>query len=57
MEVEDAIADVQANEEIGGMTQDQAIQETLRQHPSIPGAAALRAVIAYAAARPHQLVP
>jgi uncharacterized protein (DUF433 family) len=57
MEVEDAIADVQANEDIGGMTEADAIQETLRQHPTIPGADALRAVLAYEAAHEHQLTP
>ena len=57
MEVEDAIQDVLANEELGGLSQDEAIEETLRQHPSIPGAAALRTVLAYEASREHSLVP
>ncbi len=57
MEVEDAIADVEANEEIGGLSQNDAIEETLRQHPTIPGADALRAVIAYDADHSHLLTP
>jgi uncharacterized protein (DUF433 family) len=57
MEVQDAIFDVLANEELGGLSKDQAIEETLRQHPTIPGAEALRAVIAYESAHEHSLVP
>ena len=57
MEVEDAIQDVLANEELGGLSQDEAIRETLNQHPSIPSADALRMVLAYEASREHLLVP
>jgi uncharacterized protein (DUF433 family) len=55
-EVEEAIANVQANEELCGMSEEEAIRETLRQHKTIPGADALRAVLAYEAAREHLLV-
>ena len=57
MVVEDAILDVLANEEVGGLSEDEAIKETLSQHPTIPGAEALRGVIAYQAAHEHLLVP
>jgi uncharacterized protein (DUF433 family) len=54
--VEDAIDDVHANQELCGMSEDEAIAATLRSHPTIPGAGALRAVLAYQAARGHMLV-
>jgi uncharacterized protein (DUF433 family) len=55
--VEEAIEDVQANQELGGLSEEEAIQETLKSHPTIPGADALRAVIAYEAAHEHLLAP
>jgi uncharacterized protein (DUF433 family) len=55
-EIEEAIANVQANEELCGMSEEEAINETLRQHKTIPGPDALRAVLAYEAAHKHLLV-
>jgi uncharacterized protein (DUF433 family) len=55
-EVEEAIANVQANQELCGMSEEEAIRETLRQHKTVPGADALRAVLAYEAAHQHLLV-
>ena len=46
--VEGAIESVLAYQELNGLSEDLAIEQTLRDHPSIPGADALRAVLAFA---------
>jgi hypothetical protein len=56
-EVEEAIKDVLTNEELCGMSEDEAIAATLRSHPTIPGTEALRTVLAYESSREHLLVP
>lgn len=55
--VETAIESVLAYEELDGLSEDQAIQETLDSYPTIPCADALRTVIAFEAAHEHLLVP
>jgi len=50
MPVEGAIESVLAYQELSGLTHDRAIEETLKDHPTIPGAEALREVLAYEAA-------
>ena len=57
MPVEGAIEDVLANQELCGMSEDDAIRATLDSHPTIPGLDALRAVLAYEAARENLLTP
>lgn len=57
MPVVGAIEDVLANQELCGMSEEEAIRATMDSHPSIPGADALRAVIAYEAAHERLLTP
>jgi len=51
MPVEGAIESVLAYQELRGLPEDRAIEETLGDHPTIPGAEALRAVLDYESAR------
>ncbi len=55
MPVEIAIGNYYAFIEIGGLSEDQAIAETLDCFPSIPSEEALRFVIAFDAAREAQM--
>jgi len=57
MPVEDAIENYYAYRELQGMSDQDAIEATLESFPTIPGAAGLRAVLAYEAAHEHQLQP
>jgi uncharacterized protein (DUF433 family) len=57
MPVEGAIESVLAYQELNGLSEDLAIQETIKDHPTIPSADALRAVLAFEAARQHLLIP
>jgi uncharacterized protein (DUF433 family) len=53
--IEDAIESVEAYQELDGLSEDQAIEETLKDHPTIPGAEALRTVLALEAAHEYQM--
>lgn len=55
--VEQAIESVLAYEELSGLSEERAIEETLRDLRTIPGADALRTVLAFEASREHLLVP
>jgi uncharacterized protein (DUF433 family) len=57
MPVEGAIESVLAYQELNGLSEDLAIEQTLRDHPTIPGADALRAVLAFEAAHERLLIP
>lgn len=57
MSVEDAIENYYAYRELQGMSDEEAVEATLDSFRTIPGADALRAVIAYEAAHEHQLQP
>src|ERR1700730_18410035 len=57
MPVEGAIERVLAYQELNGLSEDVAIEQTLRDHPAIPDADALRAVLAFDAAHEHLLIP
>jgi uncharacterized protein (DUF433 family) len=57
MPVEGAIESVLAYQELNGLSEDLAIEQTLRDHPAIPDADALRAVLAFDAAHEHLLIP
>jgi uncharacterized protein (DUF433 family) len=57
MPVEGAIESVLAYQELNGLSEDLAIQETIKDHPTIPGADVLRAVLAFEAAHQHLLAP
>jgi len=50
MPVDGAIESVFAYQELNGLPEDRAIEETLKDHPTVPGAEALREVLAYKAA-------
>jgi hypothetical protein len=54
---EGAIESVLAYQELNGLSEDLAIEQTVRDHPTIPGADALRAVLACDAAPEHLLIP
>jgi uncharacterized protein (DUF433 family) len=56
MPVDGAIESVLAYEELRGLSEDRAIEATLGDHPTIPGAEALRAVLAYEATRDREFV-
>ncbi len=55
MPVEDAIENYYAYRDLQGMSDEEAIKATLESFRTIPGADALRAVLAYETAREHQL--
>jgi uncharacterized protein (DUF433 family) len=55
MPVEIAIENYYAFREIDGLSDEQAVAETLRCFPTIPSAEALRSVLAFEAARQRQL--
>ena len=57
MPVEGAIESVLAYQELNGLSEDLAIEQTVRDHPTIPSADALRAVLAFDAAHEHLLIP
>jgi uncharacterized protein (DUF433 family) len=57
MPVEGAIESVLAYQELNGLSEDLAIEQTVRDHPTIPGADALRAVLAFDAAHEHLHIP
>jgi uncharacterized protein (DUF433 family) len=57
MPVEGAIESVLAYQELNGLSEDLAIEQTVRDHPTIPGADALRTVLAFDAAHEHLLTP
>jgi hypothetical protein len=53
--VEGAIESVLAYQELNGLSQDLSIEATIKDHPAIPDADALRAVLAFEAAHEHLL--
>jgi uncharacterized protein (DUF433 family) len=56
--IENVVTSVYAYEELQAMTEDQAIEATLRSFPTTPGgAAAVRQVLAYYEAHQPQLAP
>ena len=57
MPVATAIENYYALREIHGHSDEKAVSETLRCFPTIPGAEALRNVLAFEASREHQLAP
>ncbi|MGA8027529.1 MAG: DUF433 domain-containing protein [Bryobacteraceae bacterium] len=57
MPVEDAIENYYAYRDLQGMSDEEAVKATLESFPTIPGAEGLRQVLAYEAAREHQLQP
>lgn len=57
MPVEDAIENYYAYRELQNMTDEEAVKATLESFRTIPSADALRAVVAYEAAREHQFQP
>ncbi len=57
MEVEDAIENYYAYRELQDMSDEDAVNATLESLGTIPGADALRAVIAYEASREYLLQP
>jgi uncharacterized protein (DUF433 family) len=57
MPVEGAIESVLAYQELNGLPEDLGIEQTVRDHPAIPGADALRAVLAFEAAHEHLFIP
>jgi len=57
MPVEDAIENYYAYRELQHMSEEEAVKATLESFRTIPGADALRAVVAYEAAHEHQLQP
>ena len=57
MPVEDAIENYYAYREMDGLSDEEAVKATLDSFRTIPGAEALRTVLAYEAAHEHQLQP
>jgi uncharacterized protein (DUF433 family) len=57
MPVEDAIENYYAYRELDGLSEEEAVKATLESFRTIPGAEALRMVLAYKAAQEHQLQP
>jgi uncharacterized protein (DUF433 family) len=57
MPVEDAIENYFAYRELQGMSDEEAVEATLDSFPTIPGAEALRAVLAYEQSHEHLLQP
>lgn len=55
MPVQTAVENYHAFRELEGMSDEQAVKETLECFPTIPGVEGLRAVLAYEAAHEHQL--
>ena len=54
--MEQAIESVLAYKELSGLSEKQAIEETLKDFRTIPGDDALRAVLAFEASHEHLLV-
>jgi uncharacterized protein (DUF433 family) len=57
MPVESAIENYYAYRELQDMSDEEAVKATLESFGTIPGADALRAVLAYEASHQHQLQP
>jgi uncharacterized protein (DUF433 family) len=57
VQVEGAIESVLAYEELDGLSEEQAIKATIDDFPTIPGAEALRTVLAFETSHEHSLVP
>jgi uncharacterized protein (DUF433 family) len=57
MPVEDAIENYYAYREMDGLSDEDAVKAALDSFRTIPGAEALRTVLAYEAAHEHQLQP
>jgi uncharacterized protein (DUF433 family) len=55
--VEDAIENYHAYRETDGLSDEEAVKATLDSFRTIPGAEALRTILAYDAAHEHQLQP